>query len=108
LWNFVTGGFFHQKTFDLAPRLWAFYREEGGVTRFWSLSFMNGPVRFREREASRAIRAAEKAGLTVGRIEVSADGRFSLVISRGNQEAAPENGVAKNAADVVANRLAGG
>jgi hypothetical protein len=46
---------------------------------------MRGPVRFREREASRAIRAAEKAGLTVDRIEVSADGRLSLVTSRSNQ-----------------------
>jgi hypothetical protein len=49
-----------------------------------------GPVRFREREASRAIRAAEKAGLRVDRIEVSADGRLGLVTSRGNQGAAPE------------------
>jgi hypothetical protein len=49
----------------------------------------HGPVRFREREASRAIRAAEKAGLTVERVEVSADGRLSLVTSRGNQGAAP-------------------
>jgi hypothetical protein len=48
-----------------------------------------GPVRFREREASRAVRAAEKAGLTVERIEVSADGRFSLVTSHGKQAAAP-------------------
>ncbi len=48
-----------------------------------------GPVRFREREASRAIRAAEKAGLTVEKVEVSADGRLSLVTSRGNQGAAP-------------------
>jgi hypothetical protein len=50
---------------------------------------MNGPVRFREREASRAIRAAQKAGLRVDRIEVSADGRLGLVTSRDNQEAAP-------------------
>jgi hypothetical protein len=49
----------------------------------------HGPVRFREREASRAIRAAEKAGLTVNRVEVSAEGRLSLVTSRGNQGAAP-------------------
>lgn len=49
-----------------------------------------GPVRFREREASRAVRAAEKAGLTVERIEVSADGRLSLVTSHGKQEVAPE------------------
>jgi hypothetical protein len=48
-----------------------------------------GPVRFREREASRAVRAAEKAGLTVERIEVSADGRLSLVTSHGNQGATP-------------------
>jgi hypothetical protein len=47
---------------------------------------MRGPVRFREREASRAVRAAEKAGLTVERIEVAADGRLSLVTSRGKQE----------------------
>jgi hypothetical protein len=52
---------------------------------------MNGRVRFREREASRAIRAAQKAGLKVDRIEVSADGRLGLVTSRDNQEAAPEN-----------------
>jgi hypothetical protein len=51
---------------------------------------IHGPVRFREREASRAIRAAEKAGLTVNRVEVSAEGRLSLVTSRGDkQEAAP-------------------
>jgi hypothetical protein len=69
---------------------------------------MHGQVRFRERELSRAVRGASKAGLTVERVEVSADGRFSLVISRGNQDAVPENGVARNAADVVAARLAGG
>ena len=51
---------------------------------------IRGPVRFREREASRAIRAAEKAGLRVEKVEVSADGRLSLVTSRGNQRAAPE------------------
>jgi hypothetical protein len=49
---------------------------------------MHGPVRFREREASRAIRAAEKAGLTVNRIEVSAEGRLSLVTSRGDKQEA--------------------
>ena len=47
---------------------------------------MRGPVRFRECEASRAIRAAERAGLRVEKIEVSADGRLSLVTSRGRQE----------------------
>ncbi len=48
----------------------------------------HGPVRFRQREAERAIRAIEKAGLTVDRVEVSAEGRLSLVTSRGKQEAA--------------------
>jgi hypothetical protein len=56
---------------------------------------MRGPVRFREREASRAVRAAEKAGLTVERIEVAADGRLSLVTSHGKQDAATEIGTAK-------------
>jgi hypothetical protein len=51
---------------------------------------IRGPVRFREREASRAIRAAEKAGLRVEKVEVSADGRLSLVTSRGKQEVAPD------------------
>jgi hypothetical protein len=51
---------------------------------------MHGPVRFREREASRAIRAAQKAGLRVEKIEVSADGRISFLTSHVNQEAAPE------------------
>jgi hypothetical protein len=52
----------------------------------------HGCVRFRQREASRAIRAAEQAGLTVEKIEVSAEGRLSLVTSRGKQtEAAPIN-----------------
>jgi hypothetical protein len=60
-----------------------------------------GPVRFREREASRAVRAAEKAGLTVERIEVSADGRLSLVTSHGRQEAAPP----ENDADEIIARL---
>jgi hypothetical protein len=49
------------------------------------MSSRRGPVRFREREASRAIRAAEKAGLRVEKVEVSADGRLSLVTSRDNQ-----------------------
>jgi hypothetical protein len=58
-------------------------------TRFWGADMTtHGPVRFREREASRAIRAAEKAGLTVNRVEVSAEGRLSLVTSRGDKQEA--------------------
>jgi hypothetical protein len=62
---------------------------------------MNGPVRFREREASRAIRAALKAGLRIDRVEVSADGRLGLVTSRDKQEAAPPG----NDADEIIARL---
>jgi hypothetical protein len=51
---------------------------------------MNGPVRFREREVSRAIRGAVKAGLAVEKIEVSADGRISFLTSHAKQEAAPK------------------
>jgi hypothetical protein len=62
---------------------------------------MNGPVRFREREASRAIRAAQKAGLRVDRIDVSAEGRLSLVTSHAKQGDAPEI----NDADEIIARL---
>jgi hypothetical protein len=49
------------------------------------MSGPRGPVRFRESEAGRAVRAAEKAGLTVERVEVMTDGRLSLVTSRGKR-----------------------
>jgi len=35
-------------------------------------------VRFRQREASRAVRAVEHAGLTVERLELSPDGKISI------------------------------
>jgi hypothetical protein len=51
---------------------------------------MRGPVRWRQREASRAVRAAEDAGLTVERIEVSTDGKISVYAARRPKEdAAP-------------------
>jgi hypothetical protein len=70
---------------------------------------MRGPVRFRQREASRAIRAVEKAGLKVSAFEGTPDGTIRVLPSQGgrNQEAEPEIGIARNAADVVAARLAG-
>ena len=37
-----------------------------------------GPVRWREREAARALRAAKLAGVEVERIEMSADGKISI------------------------------
>jgi hypothetical protein len=68
-----------------------------------------GPVIWKQREASRAIRAVEQAGLRASWFEVTRDGTIRVLIGQGNgnQEAAPENGIARNAADVVAARLAG-
>lgn len=39
-------------------------------------------VRFRQREASRTVRAAEQAGLTVERIELFPDGKLSFYTAR--------------------------
>jgi hypothetical protein len=52
----------------------------------------HGPVRWRQREASRAIRAAEQAGLKVSGIEVTPNGTNRVMASHGNgnQEVAPE------------------
>jgi hypothetical protein len=67
-----------------------------------------GPVRWRQREGSRAIRAVEKAGLPVSGFEVTRDGTIRVLTGQGKQEVAqPDIGVARNAADVVAARLAG-
>ena len=78
---------------------------------FLGLTFMttHGPRRWRQREGSRAIRACEQAGQKVTGFEVTRDGTIRVLIGQGNgnQEAAPENGIARNAADVVAARLAG-
>ena len=35
-------------------------------------------VRFRQREASRVVKAVEKAGLTVERVELSPDGKIAV------------------------------
>ena len=45
-----------------------------------------GPVRWREREATRAVRALKAAGLEVGRLELSPDGKIN-VYPRGANEA---------------------
>jgi hypothetical protein len=51
----------------------------------------HGPVRWRQREASRAIRAAEQAGLKVSGVEIAPDGTIRVLTGQGNgkQEAAP-------------------
>ncbi|PNE11136.1 MAG: hypothetical protein CR217_10510 [Beijerinckiaceae bacterium] len=69
----------------------------------------HGPVRWRQREASRAIRAVEQAGLRVSGVEVTPNGTIRVLTPvDGKQEVAqPEIGIARNAADVVAARLAG-
>jgi hypothetical protein len=51
---------------------------------------MRGPVRVRETEIRRGIRAAEAAGYRVERIEISSDGKTSLVTTNGKQEATPD------------------
>jgi hypothetical protein len=39
----------------------------------------HGPHRFRESEMARAIKAAQKAGIAVERIDVNEDGTFSII-----------------------------
>ena len=46
-----------------------------------------GPVRWRQREGSRLIRAVEQAGLTVSGVEVTPNGTIRVLT---NQGAAPE------------------
>lgn len=38
-----------------------------------------GPHNFKQADVSKAIKAAVKAGLTVGRVEISPDGRIVVV-----------------------------
>jgi hypothetical protein len=51
-----------------------------------------GPVLWKQREGSRAIRAVEQAGLTPSGLEVTRDGTIRVLIGKGsgNQGAAPE------------------
>ena len=65
-----------------------------------------GPVRFRQREVTRAVKALEAAGLKLGRVEMTRDGDVNLY-PKGPNEApeASDSGIAKNASDVVADRL---
>jgi hypothetical protein len=61
----------------------------GKVMHFCGVKFMRGPVRVRETEIKRGIRAAEAAGYRVARIEISSDGKASIITTNGKQEAAP-------------------
>jgi Tfp pilus assembly PilM family ATPase len=47
-----------------------------------------GPVRWRQREASRAIRAAEQAGLRVGVVEIAPDGTIRVLTQQDKQNEA--------------------
>jgi hypothetical protein len=58
----------------------------------------HGPRRWRQREASRAIRAVEQAGLKVRAVEVTPDGTIRVLPSHGSE---PE----KNDADEIIARL---
>jgi hypothetical protein len=59
------------------------------VNDFCGAKLMRGPVRVRETEIRRGIRAAEAEGYRVARIEISSDGKASLITASGKQEAAP-------------------
>jgi hypothetical protein len=51
------------------------------------------------------VKAAQAAGLEIERVEMSPDGKISIYPARGSPREAPDIGIAKNAADVVAERL---
>jgi hypothetical protein len=53
---------------------------------------------WKQKEASRGIRAVQATGLTVVRLEISPDGKISIVTGPGNE---PE----KNDADEIISRL---
>jgi hypothetical protein len=48
-------------------------------------------VRFRQREASRTIRAVEQTGLTVERVELSPDGKISVYPGKRTAEQSHES-----------------
>ena len=51
-----------------------------------------GPVRWREREAAPALRAAKLAGVEVERIEMSTDGKISIYPKGAKKSHKPTNG----------------
>jgi hypothetical protein len=68
---------------------------------------MKSQVRFRQREATRAVRAAEDAGLQVHSIECCPDGRIIVHTAKtpATAAAANRNGMAIDDADVIGERL---
>jgi hypothetical protein len=63
------------------------------------------PVRFRQREATRAMRAIEAARLCVAGIEVRKDGTYFVRTTKTPDETQAVDVGAKDAADVVTARL---
>jgi hypothetical protein len=45
----------------------------------YSDAMARAPSKFRQRDATRALRAAKAAGIEVGRFEISADGRIIII-----------------------------
>ena len=43
---------------------------------------MRSPSTFRQRDLTAAVKAARKAGLEVGRVEIAKDGRISVVVGK--------------------------
>lgn len=51
-----------------------------------------GKNRFHERELSRAVRALERAGKTVDRVEIGDDGRVAVIVAKpGDKQESEQN-----------------
>ena len=49
---------------------------------------MTAPARFRQADVSRAVKAAQGAGLRIGRVDIAPDGRISIIAA--GEERAPD------------------
>ena len=65
------------------------------------------PNRWKQSEATRAVKAMAAAGLKIERVEIATNGHISLFPANGQKAKTNEwdAGIAKDAADVVAERL---
>jgi hypothetical protein len=61
---------------------------------------VRSPSTFRQRDLTAAVKAARKAGLEVGRVEIAKDGRISVVVGKAELLSEPS---AENPWDEVLN-----